>query len=695
MKKFESSAIRNVAVVGHGDSGKTSLVAAALFNSGMINRLGSVDDGTAPTDYGESEIERKISINTALAYCVHNDHKINLIDTPGYAAFLHEAKQGLRVADSALIGVCGVAGVEVGTERVFKFCQELELPRAFFVNKLDRDNASFTRALDAINEVFDRRAVAIQLPIGQEKDFRGVVDLLSMKAYVYKGDGSKEFSEEAIPDDLADAAHEAHTALEEMIAENDEALMEVYFDAGELTAEQMIEGLRRAVAERQLFPVFCCSATHNIGVSQVLDAVVSILPSPLYRGEVTGKDAKGEEKTRKASPDAPYSAFVFKTIVDPFAGRVTLFRVYSGEVKGESNIHNSTREENERFGHVLAMQGKQHEQVDSLPMGDIGAVAKLRETHTGDTLCDPSDVILYDPVVFPEPVISYALEPKSRGDEEKVSSAMAKMMEEDIMLRSERDQQTKEMIVRGTGQLHIEVVVDQLKSKYGCEVILHPPKVPYRETITGKADVHARHKKQSGGRGQFADCSIRMEPQPRSAGYEFEDKIFGGSISQTYRPAVDKGIQEAAQKGFLAGYPMVDFKVTLYDGKEHPVDSSEMAFKIAGSLAFKEGAAQAKPVLIEPIMNVEITVPDDHTGDVMGDLSSRRGRPQGMDPVGRNAVVKAQVPMAEMLSYSTDLTSMTGGRGSYTMEFSHYEVVPSHISEKIIAQAKKDKEEEK
>ena len=695
MKKFESSAIRNVAIVGHGDCGKTSLVAAALFNSGMVNRLGSVDDGTAPTDYTESEIERKISINASLAYCEHKDHKINLIDTPGYAAFLHEAKLGMRVADAALIGVCGVSGVEVSTERVFKFCQELELPRAFFINKLDRDNASFTRALDSINEIFDRRAVAIQLPIGQEKDFRGVVDLLAMKAYVYKGDGSKEFSEEEIPAEAADAAHEAHTTLEEMVAENDESLMEVYFEAGELTTEQMIEGLRRAVAERQLFPVLCCSATHNIGVSQVLDSICSVLPSPLVRGEVKGKDPKGGEKTRKTVPDAPYSAFVFKTIIDPFAGRVSLFRVYSGEIKGESTIHNASRKENERFGHVLALQGKQHDQVEVVTTGDIGAVAKLRETHTGDTFSDPSDAILYDPVVFPEPVIAYALEPKSRGDEEKVSSAMAKMMEEDIMLRSVRDQQTKEMLVRGTGQLHIEVVVDQLKNKFGCEVILHPPKVPYRETITGKADVHARHKKQSGGRGQFADCSIKMEPMPRGGGYEFEDKIFGGSISQTYRPAVDKGIQEASEKGFLAGFPMVDFKVTLYDGKEHPVDSSEMAFKIAGSLAFKEAATQAKPVLIEPIMNVEITVPDDHTGDVMGDLSSRRGRPQGMDPVGRNAVVKAQVPMSEMLSYSTDLTSMTGGRGSYTMEFSHYEVVPSHISEKIIAQAKKAKEEEK
>jgi len=695
MKKYESSAIRNIAVVGHGDCGKTSLVSAILFDSGMVNRLGKVDDGTAPTDYRESEIERKISIDTSLAYCEHGGVKLNILDAPGYAAFIHEAKSALRVVDGALIGVCGVAGIEVGTERVFRFCQEFELPRAFFVNKLDRDNASFERTLESINETFDRRAVALQMPIGSEKDFKGVVDLVTMKAYLYKGDGSKEFTEEEIPSELADKSREAHTALEEMVAENDEALMELYFEAGELTTEQLIEGLRAAVVSRQIFPVFCLSATHNIGVAQLLDTVCKIFPTPLDRGEVPGTDPKsGEAATRKASPDAPYSALVFKTVIDPFAGRISIFRVFSGEIKSETTVYNSTRGENERFGHLLALQGKQTDQIEVLTTGDIGAVAKLRNTHTGDSLSDPSDPITYAPVVFPEPVIAYALEPKSRGDEEKISGALAKLQEEDPMLRSERDAQTKELLVRGTGQLHIEVVVDQLKNKFGCEVILHPPKVPYRETITTSADVRARHKKQSGGRGQFADCAIKLEPLPRGTGYEFVDEIFGGAIPQTYRPAVDKGIQEAAANGVLAGYPVVDFKVILYDGKDHPVDSSEMAFKIAGSLAFKEAVQKAKPALLEPIMNVEITVPDENTGDIMGDLSSRRGRPQGMDPVGSNAVIKAQVPMAEMLTYSSDLTSMTGGRGSYTMEFSHYEIVPAHVSEKIIEKAKKDKEEQ-
>ncbi len=696
MNNYESSGIRNVAVVGHGDCGKTSLVAALLFNSGMVNRLGRVDDGTSMTDFGNSEVERKISINNSFAFCEHDDNKINLIDSPGYAAFIHEAKAALRVVDAALIGVCGVAGIEVGTERVFKFCQDFELPRAFFVNKLDRDNSSFERILDSLNDTFDRRAVAMQMPIGKEKDFKGVVDLIKMKAYTYKGDGTLEFSEEEIPAEFQEKAQAAHTALEEMVAENDEELMELYFEAGELTTEQLMKGMRDAVAKRYIFPVFCCSATHNIGATQILDALAKVFPSPEEKEEVKGKDPKsGEEKTRRAAPDAPLSAFVFKTVMDPFAGRVSIFRVYSGEMKSDSTVYNPIRETSERIGHLLVLQGKQHEQVEKLTTGDIGAVAKLRETHTGDSLCVQSDEIVYEPVQFPEPVIAYALEPKSRGDEEKVSGALAKLIEEDVMLRSERDQQTNELLVRGTGQMHIEVVVDQLKDKYGCEVILHPPKVPYRETIAGNADVRARHKKQSGGRGQFADCAIRMEPLPRGEGYVFEDKIFGGSIPQTYRPAVDKGIQEAAAKGVLAGYPVVDFKVILYDGKDHPVDSSEMAFKIAGSLAFKEAVFKAKPSLLEPIMNVEITIPDDNMGDIMGDLSSRRGRPLGMDPVGSSAIIKAQVPMAEMLSYSSDLTSMTGGRGSYTMEFNHYEIVPSHLAEKIIEQAKKEKEEEK
>lgn len=697
MKNYESAAIRNIAVVGHGDAGKTSLVAAFLYNTGMVNRLGRVDDGTAPTDFGEDEIDRKISIRTSVAFCEHENHKINLIDTPGYASFIHEAKAAIPVADGVLVGVCGVAGVEVMTEKVYSYCQEFELPRAFWINKLDRDNSSFDRALEAINEIFDRRSVAVQLPIGKEKDFKGIVDLITLKAYIYAGDGSKEFKEEEIPAEMKDSAQEAHTALVEMIAENDEALMEKYFESGELTVEEMTSGLKTAVLGRQLFPVFCCSAAHNIGATQILDGVLRFMPSPLERQEVKGIDPKTEEqKVRETSPSAPLSAYVFRTAIDPFAGRISMVRIYSGELKSDSSVLNVNRDETERIGNLLVLQGKQTEQIDLLTTGEIGAVAKLKNTHTGDTFSHPSDPIRLEQVQLPEPVIAYAIEPKSRGDEEKVSNALSKLQEEDLMLRSERDPQTKELLVRGTGQQHIEVVVDQLKDKFSCEVILHPPKVPYRETVTTNSDVRARHKKQSGGRGQFADCAIKIEPLPRGAGYEFVDQIFGGSIPQQYRPAVNKGIQEAAAKGVLAGYPVVDFKVILYDGKDHPVDSSEMAFKIAGSVAFKDAVMQAKPSLLEPIMNVEIVVPDENTGDVMGDLSGRRGRPMGMDPSsGGKAVIKAQVPMAEMLTYSPDLTSMTGGRGSFTMEFSHYEIVPSNLAEKIIAQAKAEKEEEK
>ena len=695
MKKYESTAIRNIALLGHGDAGKTSLVSAFLFNTGAVNRLGKVDDGTSVTDFNEDEIERRISLNATLAHAEHNDTKINVIDAPGYANFIHEAKAVIPVVDTGVVVICGVSGVEVMAERVYRYCRESHVPTAFVINKLDRDNSDFDKVLAEINEVFDRRAVAVQYPVGKESSFKGVIDLLEMKAFLYKGNGSKDFTTEDIPADMKDKAEEMHVALEEMIAENDEELMEHYFEAGELTADEMKEGLKRAVKNRQLFPVFATSATHNIGVTQLLDGIVNLLPNPLDRGEMTGIDPSSEEeKSRETASDAPYSAYVFKTMIDAFAGRINIFRVISGEIKSDSTIYNVNHDTNEKVGNILVLQGKDNEHVDGLATGDIGAVAKLKSTHTGDTFSDPKDKIQYKLVNFAEPVIAYALEPKSRGDEEKISLGLSRLQEEDLMLRSERDPQTKELLVKGTGQLHIEVIVDRLKNRFNCDVILHPPKVPYRETITGKADVRARHKKQSGGRGQFAECAIRMEPNERDKGYEFIDKIFGGSISQGYRPAVNKGITERAELGILAGYPMVDFKVELYDGKEHPVDSSEMAFKMAGSLAFREASAKAKPVLLEPIMDLEVTVPEENTGDIMGDLSSRRGRPQGMDPGPRGSVIKAQVPMAEILSYAADLTSMTGGRGSFTLEFSHYDTVPAHMAEKVIAEAKKDDEED-
>jgi len=695
MQKFASENIRNIILLGHGDSGKTSLTSAMLYDSGVENKLGSVDNGTATTDFNDDEKDKQISLSTAVAHAIHHDAKINIIDTPGYANFIHEAKAAMPAAETAVIAVCGVSGVEVMTERVFRYSREQHMPTAFIVNKLDRDNSNFEKVYGEINEVFDRRAVAIHMPIGKEADFKGVVDLIKMKAYTYTGDGSKDFTEGDIPADLLEAAQEMNVNLQEMIAENDEELMDHYFDAGELNQEEMVAGLRRAVRKRMLFPVFAVSATHNIGISQLLDGLVDYLPNPLQREKVEGIDPESGEKIEiKTAEGEPVTAWVFKTIIDPFAGRLTLMRVFSGELKNESTLLNHKRSINEKIHHLVTLQGKEQEHIDSLVCGDIGAVAKLKDTHTFDSLTDPKRKVLFDLVQFSEPVIAFAIEPKSRGDQEKVSTGMARLMEEDVMLRTERDPQTKELLVKGTGQQHIEITIGRLKKKFNCEVILHPPKVPYRETITGKADVVARHKKQSGGSGQFAECAIRLEPNERDAGYEFIDKIFGGSISQGYRPAVDKGIQEASERGILAGFPVVDFKVELYDGKEHSVDSNEMAFKTAGSKAFREAAAKAKAVLLEPIMEVEINVPEDNTGDVMGDLSSRRGRPLGMEPGLRGSVIKAHVPMSEMLTYAAELTAMTGGRGSFHMEFDHYDIVPQNVAQKIIEAAKREEEEE-
>jgi elongation factor G len=694
MKKYDSSAIRNVAFMGHGDSGKTALVSAMLFNSGMVNRLGNAQEGTTVTDFSEDEIARQVSISTSMAYAEHNKHKINLIDTPGYANFIHETKAALPVADAAMIVICAVSGVEVMTERVFRYTREQQTPTAFVINKMDRDNASFETALAEIRKVFDRRAIPIQLAIGNEANFKGVVDLVEMKARVAKADGSAEISIEDIPADMLEEAEAAHVALQEMIAENDEELMDHYFEVGELTPDEMRAGLRRAVRKRQLFPVFAASSTQNIGVTAIMNDIVNYMPNPLERKEIAAKNEDGDEIILKTEAGEQFSAYVFKTIFDSFTGRINFFRIFSGTPKSET-VYNANSETSEKLGNLLLMQGKESTAItlNDLVCGDIVAVAKLKETHTKDTFCDKAKPFTFKLVEFAEPAIAYALEPKSRGDEEKIGAALTKLMEEDVMLRTERNAETKELLVKGTGQLHIEVVVDRLKNKFNCEVILHPPKVPYRETVTAVADVRTRYKKQSGGSGQFAECAIKLSPNDRDAGYEFLDEIFGGSISQGYRPAVNKGVLESCGSGVVAGYPLVDFKVTLYDGKEHAVDSSEQAFRMAGAMAFKEAAKKAKPVLLEPIMEVEIAIPEANTGDVMGDLSGRRGRPLGMEPSARGSIIKAQVPMAEMLSYAADLTSMTGGRGSFHMELSHYDVVPQNVAQGIIKAANKEEEE--
>ncbi|MEE9179889.1 MAG: elongation factor G [Vicinamibacteria bacterium] len=689
MKTYETANVRNIAIVGHGGSGKTSLTSAMLFDSGAVNRMGKVEEGNTVTDFDADEIERQISFSTGLAHCEWNKTKINILDTPGYGNFINDARAALHVADTALVTVCAVAGVEVQTEKVWQFAEEFGLPRILVINRLDRDRASFERSLESIQQSFGRTAVPIQLPLGEEKDFRGVIDLLKMKALVSSGDEKGSYEEQDIPEDMKGKADEARNALIEMIAEGDDALMEKFFEAGELTQDEFTNGLKAGLLAGRIFPVMAVSVTHNIGVQTLMDHVTNLAPSPAARGEVKGKDpSSGEEVTRKPSPDDPTSAFVFKTIADPYAGRITLVRVMSGVFKPDTAYFNAGKDLMERVGTLSLLQGKNPESVSEIEAGDLGAVMKLKETQTGDTLSDKAHPIVYDPISAPEPVISFAIEPKSRGDEEKISHALQRLVEEDPILRYHRDANTSDLILSGTGQLHIEVVVGRLKKKFGVEVEVHPPKVPYRETITASAEAHGRHKKQTGGHGQFADCRVRFEPLDSGSEFEFVNDIFGGSIPKQYIPAVEKGIQEARMRGYVAGFPMVNFKATVYDGKYHAVDSSELAFKIAGSLAFKEAMPLCRPTLLEPIMNVDISVPDETTGDVLGDLNSRRGRTQGMDKKGARTTIKAQVPMAEMLSYEPALTSMTGGRGDFHMEFARYDEVPAQLRQKLIESLK-------
>jgi elongation factor G len=689
MKVYDAPNIRNVALVGHGGCGKTSLASALLFDAGAANRLGRVEDGTTVTDFDPDEIERQISLQTSLAFAEWKKTKINILDAPGYANFTAEARAALRVADSALVVVDAVSGVEVQTEKVWGYAEEYGLARMIVVNRMDRENASFERALQSIETSFGRAAVPVALPVGEEKSFRGVVDLVAEKALIWGEDASGKHETSDIPDEQKDTAGAAREKLVEMVAESNEALMEEFFEKGTLPQEDLVKGLREAVATGKLFPVIPASAGLNVGVHAVLDAVVDLLPSPTDRPAAAGtRPDSDEEVSREAAADAPLSAFVFKTMVDPHAGRVSVFRVYSGIMKSDSAAHNTARGSAERVGSLLLLQGKNQTQVSEAQAGDIAAVAKLKDTQTGDTLADKDDPIVYAPVALPEPATTFAIEPKTRGDEDKISTAFQRLREEDPVLQVTRDPQTHEVLLSGMGQLHIEVVVGRLRKRYKVEVNLKKPKIPYRETIKGSGEGHGRHKKQTGGHGQFADCKIRMKPLGRSEDFQFVDKIFGGSIPKTFIPAVEKGIQEARMKGFVAGYPMVDFEVELYDGQFHDVDSSEMAFKIAGSLAFKDAVAKCRPTLLEPIMGVEIAVPDEYAGSVMGDLSSRRGRPQGMEPKGNLQIIRAEVPLAEMLSYDAELTSMTGGRGSYHMEMDHYDEVPSHLRDKVVAAAK-------
>ncbi len=672
--------IRNVAVAGHNDTGKTTLLSALAYAGGVVNRMGRVEDGNAVTDFDAEEIERGISIGLATCFVPWRQHKVNLLDCPGYGIFFTETRAGMRAGDITLLAVNGVAGVEVNTEKVWKFAHEIGLPVVVHLTKMDRERADFARALAGLEKSFGRSVLPVQIPIGAEHGFAGVVDLVHQKAWRFERDGDGKGKEAEVPADLADEVGQWRSKLIEAVAET-------------LSQEELEKGLRRAILQRQIFPVTLSSASHGIGVSSLLDALVDLVPSPADRGAFPAVNAGGEAFEVAVDPDGPVSALVFKTLNDPFTGKLTLFRVASGTLDGDSTIWNSRAEENERLGSLLHLQGKQGSASPKLVAGDIGAVAKLKLTATGDTLAAKERPVRLAWIDLPEPAMSFAIEPKAKGDEDKIGDALHRLMEEDLSLRSGRDPQTGELLVSGTGQLHIEIAVAKLKKRSNVEVILHPPKVPYRETIKRAADGHGRHKKQTGGRGQFADCKIKVEPLPRGEDFEFVDQIFGGSIPQNFRPAVEKGIQEARVKGYLAGYPMVDFRVRLLDGQYHDVDSSELAFKIAGSLAWKDAMASADATILEPIMKVEIEATEEYTGDIIGDLSQRRGRPQGMDTQDGNQLIRAVVPMSEMLDYAPALRSMTQGRASFHMEFSHYEEVPRHIQEKIIAAAQKAKEE--
>jgi len=700
LKVYTGENIRTVGLTGHGDTGKTSLATGFLYTAGHTDRLGRVAEGQSITDFDEEEIARKVSIWSALAYAEwaspgqKEKFKVNLIDTPGYNLFINDTKAALVAADATLILVDSVSGPEVVTEKVWDYAVEYDVPRVFVVNKMDRDNASFERTVAALQERFGRGVVPVALPVGEEKNFRGLVDLIGMKAWTYEPDGPGKARLGEIPAEMAEEAKQAHEALVEMVAEGDDKLMEEFFEKNTLPEEDLRPGLRLALNSGRLLAVVPASALHNIGTDYLLNFIVDFLPAPPGHGETIGfskPNRGGEEIKRKIKDTEPLAVFVWKTLADPYAGRISYFKVQSGVLKNDATILNYNREVNERFQHLSVAQGKQHSQVAELHAGDIGVVGKLKETLTGDTLGDKGSSIFYPPIRLPEPLISFAVEPKTRQDEEKMSAAMHKILEEDPSLRYGRDAQTREFLLSGSGQQHIEIVVSKLRKRYGVEVTLKAPKVPYRETIRARCEAEGRHKKQTGGRGQFAVARIKMEPLPRGTGFEFVDDVFGGAIPRNFIPSVEKGIVASAERGYLAGFPVVDFRVILYDGQYHDVDSSDIAFKIAAGLAFKKAMEQAKPSLIEPIMHVEVYAPQEFSGDLMGNLSARRGRIQGTETRGATATIKAQAPMADMLDFATSLTSITQGRGSYTMEYSHYDFVPHEIEQKIVAQAKTGK----
>src|SRR4051794_5282471 len=683
---YAADRIRNVALVGHRGSGKTSLHEALLFEAGATTRLGSVADGTTVSDSDEDEKSRGMSISASLASFEWRDTKVNLIDTPGEPSFIADSLGALRVCESAVFVVNGVMGVEVSTRRLWERAEELGVARLVFVNMLDRERADFFRTLDSLKEAFGPHVVATEIPIGAEHNLRGLIDLVDMKAYEY-ADGA--CTEIPIPDDLADQAQEYREKLMDEVAENSEALMERYLEGEEISHEEIVTALEEGTDHGHIFPVTCGVATSRLAVNRLLDAIVDDLPSPVQHGGSVDVDGHVLEP----DPDQEMFAYVFKTRADPFAGRINLFRVYQGTMTHDTQVLNTRAHNKERVGQLLSPRGKEVTHVDAFGPGDIGAVAKLKETHAGDWLAARDTPIHMPSIKLPAPVMAFAIEPKNKGDEDKVFTALRRLQEEDPTIDLHRDDQTGEQIVAGLSQIHVEVIVDRMKARFGAEVVLHQPRVPYQETIRGSAKAHGRHKKQTGGRGQFGDCHIEIEPLPEGEGFEFVNAIKGGVIPQGFIPAVEKGVQEAMQQGAIAGYPIKGVRVRLFDGSYHTVDSSEMAFKLAGSLAMKDALARATPVLLEPIMLVTASVPDESVGDVMGDLSSRRGRPLGTEAVAGMTEVKAEVPMAEMLSYAPDLRSITGGQGEYTLDFLRYEEVPAHLAQKVIQKAHDEEEE--
>jgi elongation factor G len=669
LKTCASNQIRNIGIFAHGGSGKTSLVEAMLFNTGVINRLGRVEDGTTISDYHPEEINKQITIHASLIPVEWNNTKLNILDTPGYSDFIGEVKGAIRVVDAALFVVSAVDGVEVQTEIIWDYADHAELPRAVFINKMDRENANFYKVLDELNDHFKVNLAPLMLPIGAAQDFTGIVDLIEQKAYQFGDDGKPK--EIPVPADLGDKISEFREKLVEAAAESDDELLMKYLDGEELTLDEIKLGLARGLASAKIVPVMCGSATKNMAVANLMSILASYFPAPQVK-------------------EGTFNALVFKTLADPYVGKMNFIRVYAGTLKSDVPLFNSTKEKPEKIGQILFVRGKTSNPVQEVAPGDMAVMVKLQDTGTGDTLCNKDNKVVLEGIDFPKPTLSVAIEPKSKGDEDKLGSAFSKLLEEDPTVTVEKNTETKQTILSGMGEMHLDIVIDKLKRRYGVDVVMKSPRVPYRETIRSEVKVEGKHKKQTGGHGQYGHVWIRMEPTEEEFG--FTEELFGGSVPKNYVPAVEKGVREAMSEGVLAGYPVTGIKVVLYDGSYHPVDSSELAFKLAASLAFKKGAQQAKPTLLEPIMEVEVTVPENFMGDIISDFNTKRGRILGMEPAGKITKVKATAPLAEMYRYAIDLKSMTQGRGSFSMRFIGYEEVPGRLAEEVIKKAKEEKE---